>query len=384
MPSVALDRLSDLTSITVFYRGRLVGTLARPSASGATYFQYSDEWLRDGFSISPLSLPLEQRVFRTDGSEPDQLFGVFSDSLPDDWGRLVMERRLEAEGIDSARVTEFSRLALVGKTGLGALEYEPGTALSSDGYSPDLDTLSLQCQEILDSGSADALDAIYRLGGSSGGARPKVMVDIDGEPWIVKFPSRLDGMDSGVREYRFALVASDCGIKMAEVRLLHSNICPGFFATKRFDRCRRVDGSLEKIHMASAAALLEASPFDVVDYCDLMLLSMRITGSVAHSEQLFRVMCFNVLAGNCDDHSRNFSFLYDEAAGEWHLAPAYDLTRDDGFLGEHTTLVNGKSRGIEDDDLVAVGLAGGLSVRRCRAIVKDITDVVSSHVVLDA
>ena len=106
-----------------------------------------------------------------------------------------------------------------------------------------------------------------------------------------------------------------------------------------------------------------------------MQLTLELTGSVADCEQLFRVMCFNVAVGNCDDHARNFSYLCEN--GVWRLSPAYDLTQDEGFLGEHATLVNGKGADITGEDLLAVGAAGGVSARKGREIYSQIIEVTS-------
>ena len=106
-----------------------------------------------------------------------------------------------------------------------------------------------------------------------------------------------------------------------------------------------------------------------------MQLTLELTGNVSDCEQLYRVMCFNVLAGNCDDHARNFSYICHD--GLWRLAPAYDLTQDEGFLGEHATLVNGKGSGITEEDLLAVGRTGGIAVRKGRQILKQITTCVA-------
>jgi serine/threonine-protein kinase HipA len=102
----------------------------------------------------------------------------------------------------------------------------------------------------------------------------------------------------------------------------------------------------------------------------MMQLTLELTGNVADCEQLFRVMCFNVAVGNCDDHARNFSYLYEN--GAWRLSPAYDLTKDEGFLGEHATLVNGKGSAIEESDLLSVGAAGAISARKGREIIRQI------------
>ena len=370
MPSNIAEHLRSLGHVGVMLEGNRVGTLAR-MRSGATAFEYSSEWLASGFSISPFSLPLRPGLFESPADAQDNLFGVFRDSLPDDWGRLLQDRKLAELGVRPGTLSNMARLSLVGTGGLGALEYVPSHEFNTgDEVSSDWDILSSQCRKLLAEEGTEALDAIYARGSSSGGARPKVMIDLEDEPWIVKFPANADGPEAGEHEYQLAQAAKSCGIEMAEVRLIPSHVCGGYFATKRFDRVRDVSGNLRKVHMVSAAALLEASPFDTLDYRDLMQLTLQLTGNMADCEQLFRVMCFNVAAGNCDDHARNFSYLF--TGGAWQLSPAYDLTQDEGFLGEHATLVNGKGTGISETDLLAVGAMGGVTARKGREIYQQV------------
>ena len=375
MPSNLAERLDSMRHVEVMMEGHRVGTLAR-MRNGAAAFEYATEWLSSGFSISPFSLPLRTGLFEAPAGIPDGVFGVFRDSLPDDWGRLLQDRRLAKLGVRSGSLSSIARLSLVGTEGLGALEYRPAQVLEThEDISENWDTLSRQCNELLAEGDTEALDALYARGSSSGGARPKILVDLDGEPWIVKFPTAYDGPSAGAHEYHLSQIAKECGIEMAEVRLIPSRVCDGFFATRRFDRFFDERDSLRKIHMASAAALLEASPFDVLDYRDLMQLTLKLTGNLADCEQLFRIMCLNVAAGNCDDHARNFSYLY--ANGTWRLSPAYDLTQEAGFLGEHATLVNGKGSDITEADLLAVGAAGGVSARKGRQINRLVLEAIS-------
>lgn len=142
-PSLAARRFLDRAglaskSVYVFYAGRSVGTLAA-TRDGVLAFEYEDEWLRDGFSISPLSLPLEKRVFVADRHPLDGVFGVFDDSLPDGWGRLLVDRLLRSQGIDPYEVGPIARLSLVGSSGMGALEYEPATDVPLAGSALDLE-----------------------------------------------------------------------------------------------------------------------------------------------------------------------------------------------------------------------------------------------------
>lgn len=373
MPNGLAERLLAIRHVDVMLDGLRVGTLAR-SMRGTAAFEYASEWLAKGYSISPYSLPLREGLFETTPDMPDGLFAIFRDSLPDDWGRLLQDRRLAELGVRYGSLTSLARLSLVGSRGLGALEYEPSQSIGSRGdIDGDWDLLSRQCQDLLDGKESEALDSIYARGSSSGGARPKVMVDLEGEPWIIKFPASVDGPDAGVEEYRLMQAARACGIRVSESRLIPSRVCGGYFATKRFDRTIGSDGAVRKTHMASAAALFEVSPFDVLDYRDLMQLTLQLTHDVSDCEQLYRLMCFNVAVGNRDDHARNFSYLCE--GGVWRLSPAYDLTRDGGFLGEHATLVNGKGEGITERDLLAVGAAGGISARKGRQIARQVEEV---------
>lgn len=371
-----LDTISDLE---VWMHGRLVGRLAQASKRAPIVFEYAPDWLANGYSISPFSLPLEPGVKVPLTSAPGALFGVFEDSLPDDWGRTLVNRMLAKEGIDPAKVTTLGRLAIVGDMGLGALEYRPVARVDGEESALDFDHAFVQALAIMNDETPELLDALFRQGGSSGGARPKLMLEIDGDPWIVKFPMSSDDLDAGLNEHRFAKAAVACGIAMPYVKLLPSKVCPGYFAVRRFDRIGGKDEPIAKVHMASAAALLEANPFDdTLDYADLMKLTVALTGNVSDCGQLFRIMCFNVFAGNCDDHMRNFSYLCD-GAGNWRLSPAYDLTPNPGLFGEHAVLVNGKGSEIGESDLLRVGAEGNISPRKARAILKEISDVVSSE-----
>lgn len=299
--------------LRVLYKGRLVGRLALTSEKKAA-FEYADEWLEDGFAISPFSLPLKKQVFIPQKDYFHGLFGVFADSLPDAWGNLLLNRLLKKNGVNVDEITILDRLAIVGNSGMGALTYQPEIQMGVEREELNLDYLAEQCQNILQTEYAEELDHLYRLGGTSGGARPKIMTKIGDEDWIIKFPARhIDGEESGLMEYEYAKCAVQCGIDMAETRLFPSKKCKGYFGTKRFDR-RRIKGEneSERIHMLTAAALLELD-FEQpsLDYHSLMKLTKILTRDDQKDMQnMFRRMCFNVFAHNREDHSKNFSFLY--------------------------------------------------------------------------
>lgn len=360
----ALDRLE------VYYDGRHVGTIA-PYQRYLTAFEYTEEWVRNGFSISPFSLPLETgvKIARVDPFEG--LFGVFADSLPDGWGRLLVDRMLWREGIDPGDVNPLTRLSIVGDSGKGALEYRPVYRWEMSGDNiVDLDHLAEECWKILHSEESDDLDTLYALGGSSGGARPKVLVRLDDGEWIVKFPSSNDPEEIGLMEYRYHLCAKACGIEISEIRLLPSRRCQGYFASKRFDR--RNGG---KIHMLSASALLELSHrVPALDYQSLMALTWQLTKRAEELQKLFTLMCFNVFAHNRDDHSNNFSFLCEQ--GIWRLSPAYDLTWSSSIGGEHATTIAGNGRNPGLKDILKVARAAGMKESQAQQIAERVRETV--------
>lgn len=365
------------STLQVLYDGRLVGTLAM-TANHKAAFQYSEEWLEYGFSISPFSLPLKNQVFVPNKDYFDGLFGVFTDSLPDNWGSLLLNRLLRANGQNPDKLTVLDRLAIVGTSGMGALTYYPEKEIQEKQGHSNLDELAEQCQKLLNTEYSDKLDELYRLGGTSGGARPKIMTTIDGEEWIIKFPAHVDGRNAGKMEYDYSCCAKQCGITMSETRLFPSDKCEGYFGTKRFDRV--IDnGTQKRIHMLTAAALLELD-FEQpsLDYHSLMKLTKILTRDYLEDvNNMFRRMCFNVFAHNRDDHSKNFTYLYHEAENRWRLSPAYDLTYSNTYYGEHTTTVDGNGRNPGEKEILAVGVAAGMERTECKRIMNQIKDCVN-------
>ncbi len=359
-------------ALQVFFDNRLVGTLAL-TANHKVVFQYDDSWIEQGFSISPFSLPLENQVFVPTKDYFDGLFWVFADSLPDHWGRLLLKRLLLAHEQNPDELTVLDRLAIVGKSGMGALTYYPEQSFSEENENTDLDELALQCQKILHTEYSDKLDELYRLGGTSGGARPKIMTTINDEDWIIKFSAHVDGENAGKMEYDYSCCARKCGIAMSETKLFPSEVCEGYFGIKRFDRIPDKSGT-KRVHMLTAAALLELD-FEQpsLDYHSLMKLTKIITRDNRDDvENMFRRMCFNVFAHNRDDHSKNFTYLYDESTDSWRLSPAYDLTYSNTYYGEHTTTIDGNGRNPGEKELLAVGTTAGLKKELCMDIISEI------------
>lgn len=366
-----MDRLNKLD---VYYHDRKVGTMALYQNRLAA-FAYSDEWLQEGFSISPFSLPLEKRVFVPKIDPFEGLFGVFADSLPDGWGRFLVDRLMRKNGLNPHTVGSLERLAIVGNTGMGALTYRPTIPLESVYNELTLDEIAKECERILQTDTSEKLDYLFAKGGSSGGARPKILPRIDNEDWIIKFPSSEDSKDVGRQEYDYALCAKECGIEMEEVRLFPSEKTQGYFGTKRFDRV--AEGENGKVHMISAAAILETSHrIPNLDYDILMKLTLQLTKSMEECEKLYRLMCFNVFAHNRDDHSKNFSYIYRDREKRWILSPAYDLTYSNSIGGEHATTVNGNGVDPGMEDLLSVAKKIGIGMAKAKKTAAKIQECV--------
>ena len=370
--------MKTINNLKVQYDGRNVGTLAL-TKQHTVAFQYDDQWIGNGFSISPLSLPLEKKVFLPNYLPFDGLFGVFDDSLPDGWGRLLVDRLLMKNHVALEEVNVVTRLGIVGRSGMGALEYVPEITLTSEPEPVDLDRIAAECSQMLQTDYSEDLDCLFDLGGSSGGARPKILTSLDGEEWLIKFPATGDDKDIGKFEYEYSQCAKACGIEMTETKLFPSKRCSGYFGVRRFDRVKRPDGRTQKIHMISACGLLESSHrIPNLDYHTLMKLTRVMTNSHEEVEKLYRLMCFNVFAHNRDDHSKNFSYLYDEAEGRWKLSPAYDLTYSNSINGEHATCVDGNGKDPGMKEILAVAEAAGISSNRGQKIADEVAALTKS------
>ncbi len=346
-----------VTEITVginFGNGvQAVGRLA--THKHTIYFEYDSTFINSGLELSPLRLPLLPGVQRFDYDLFEGLPGVFNDSLPDGWGRLLFDRFDRTQGLLPSDITPLDRLAHVGSNALGALVFEPDHHTDDTPSELSLDHLATQTQAVLAGTSDDALAALIALNGSSAGARPKALIGVNEKrntivhgihdlptgytPWMVKFPNSSDGLDAGAIEYVYALMAKAAGISIPEVHLFSAQRGAGYFAIKRFDR----NGN-NRYHMHTACGLLH-SDFRTpsLDYADLIALTGMLTRDVREVEKLYKLAVFNVLAHNRDDHSKNFSYIMDRHGG-WTLSPAYDLTFSSGPYGEQSTMVMGEGK----------------------------------------
>ena len=354
--------MNEVKVIEVFLNKAKVGRIAlTPDALCA--FEYDLEFLTSGKSVSPFHLPLKQELFVAKRTPFNGNFGVFADSLPDGWGNLILDRYLKSKGIDTNKLTILQRLALVGTTGRGALEYYPDFSESTADEIINFDMLASEVKKILNTEySGNSVDSLYKYGGSPGGARPKIFAKTDNKEWLVKFKATEDHDSIGEIEYEYSLLAKKCGINMPETKLFEEK----YFGVERFDR--NANG---KIHTVSAAGLLNADyRIPCLDYLDLLKLCHILTKNMEEVEALFRLMVFNVVIKNRDDHAKNFSFqLIDN---EWKLAPAYDILPSNGFNGFHTTTVNNNGEPTMED-MMTVAEKAGINKQKATEMISNIT-----------
>lgn len=348
--------------------GRRVGRMAL-TPEGLCGFEYDAGWIQTGFSISPFYLPLNPGLIMAKRDPFNGNFGVFDDSLPDGWGNLLLDRYLQEKGVDPYKLNVLERLSLIGSIGRGALEYRPDKSIVTDDMFLNFDSLAKEAEKILESKEGtDSVDLLYKYGGSSGGARPKVFAKIDGCEWLVKFKATNDPVNVGEIEYNYSLLAGECGIQMAETRLFNDR----YFGVKRFDRT-----SQGKIHTISAAGLLHANyRIPSLDYSLLLKLTLNLTKDMEQVAEMFRLMVFNVLISNRDDHAKNFSFQW--VNGAWKLSPAYDLLPSSGFNGYHTTTINGKGEPALSD-IITVASEVGIQKQNAMQAVLEISQICSER-----
>ncbi len=352
-------------------------------------FEFDAEFRTIGLELSPIKLPLGPELYEARPDMFDGLHGLFDDSLPDGWGRLLLDRYITKLTGRPPGLAPLDRLAWVGSRAIGALSYEPQHELETLEEVVDLHTLGEQAQLVLEDKTSVALETLLRIGGSPQGARPKALVLLAGDsasiiagvehregfdPYLVKFNARVDPEDTiGAIEYAYSGMAREAGVDMPDTKLLApKGDHLGYFAIKRFDRRGQ-----QRLHTHTVSGLLDAQPsFTSIDYGDLLRLTRTLTRDARVVEQMFRRAAFNMYAHNRDDHSRNFAFLM-EADGTWKLAPAYDITFSDGPGGEHTMTIAGEGRNPTGDDLRQLARDAGIRKSAARLIIDEVREACS-------
>ena len=400
--------LKRVSVANVLLWGRRVGAVAWDEARQLATFEYADSFLREGFEVSPLMLPRRKGIFSFPSLSRETylgLPGLLADSLPDRFGNALIDLWLARNGRSAGDFSPVERLCYVGSRGIGALEYKPAIGGRQIASVPlEIGELTALAQQILDKRvdltvnlgeSQKAIETIFRVGTSAGGARPKALIAWNRktgqvrsgqvtppegfEPWILKFDGIRDDLlgDSlgyGLIEFAYHRMAIDAGITMSECRLLKEG-GRAHFMTRRFDRTR----SNQKLHMQSLCGLshLDYRMAGAYGYEQTFSAIQQLALGYPVLSQMFRRMVFNIVARNQDDHTRNIAFLMNDR-GEWCLSPAFDVIWAYNPIGPwtsaHQMSVGGKRDGFTRSDLTRVGKEYGIT--GADEIIQDVIEVV--------
>jgi serine/threonine-protein kinase HipA len=390
-----------------------VGAIAWDSENRLAQFEFEPSFLKNNLDLSPLKLPIDKARYQIfsfpelrDTTTFKGLPGLLADVLPDKYGNSMINAWLSINGRPANSMNPVELLCFIGKRGMGALEFEPVEPIVSNNATKiELHALISIAQTIL-SGREDfktslthhetkALSDILKIGSSAGGARAKAVIAFNEETneirsgqtdapkgfthWLLKFDGVTDqqlgtSLGYGRIEMAYYLMAKAAEIEMTECRLLEENR-RAHFMTKRFDR----ENSKDKIHVQSFCALAHYDFNEITSfsYEQLFETMRRMLLPYTDAEQLFRRMVFNVLARNCDDHTKNFSFCMNQS-GKWKLSPAFDICHsyrpESMWVSQHSLSINGKRQDITRDDLLTV--AKNMNIKKAGAIISQISEVV--------
>lgn len=370
--------------------GKRVGVVAWDSNRGLASFEYDPKFDIKQLPIAPIKMPTKNRIYSFPEFRENETFkgmpGLLADALPDRYGKELINAWLARQGRPDDSLNPVELLCFIGKRGMGALEFEPVIGKESTSYDLELTDLIETTKALLEKkeefhinsqhSMEDVMLDVLKMGTSAGGARPKAIIAYDEttgkiksgqtlaeegfEHWLIKFDEISDvqfGVLKGYGRVEMAYykMATSFGIEMMESRLIEENNRVHFM-TKRFDRV----GGNQKVHTQTLCALQHYDFANITSYSyEQIFQTMRLLRlNYAEAEQMFKRMVFNVVARNCDDHTKNFAFLMD-AQGKWKLAPAYDICfayrPDSVWVSQHNLSINGKRRDFERKDLVAVG-----------------------------
>lgn len=398
--------------------GKRAGAVAWNGSTGIASFEFDDAIKRDEWDLSPLKMPIRSGVHifsfpelrKKAQAELDcfkGLPGMLADSLPDNYGNQLINKWLARRGRPQNSMNPVETLCFIGTRGMGALEFEPA-ASSRNPKIFDVAMNSLveiarkmlnereQFETNLQEEDEQAIRNILRIGTSAGGARPKAVITYNEKTgkvksgqanapkgfdhWLIK----LDGVSDvqlgksfgyGRVEYAYSLMANDCGIEMMPCKLFEEN-GRAHFMTKRFDR----EGADTKHHIQTFCAIKHYDYNEVrsFSYEQLFQTMRELRLTYPEAQQMYRRMVFNVLARNCDDHTKNFSFRL-KRDEKWKLAPAYDLCHSyrpgSKWVSQHSLSINGKREGITRGDLLA--LAEAVNVKKADQVIDEVQAVVN-------
>lgn len=405
----------DVAEIKIW--GELVGAVRWSEPDQLASFEYAPKFLQNGWDLSPVKMPIRNgaRVYSFSGlrkAKDDQydtfkgLPGLLADALPDRYGNQLINIWLARQGRPADSMNPVEQLCFIGRRAMGALEFEPARLPSRQGlFNVEVNSLVEVAQKMLADRSDfqtnmteeehEALKQILRIGTSAGGARPKAVIAYNEktgevksgqinapkgfEHWLLK----LDGVSHaqfgesagwGRIEYAYYLMARACGIVMMDCKLLEED-GRAHFMTKRFDR----QGHNTKHHVQTFCGLqhFDYNQRGAFSYEQLFQTMRQLKLTYPEAEQMFRRMVFNVLAKNCDDHTKNFAFMLKQA-GKWELAPAYDIcyaySPESFWVHNHTMSINGKQDHFRRDDFLLFGKQ--INIRKADQVIDEVQEVV--------
>lgn len=397
--------------------GTMVGAVAWDDSAGLATFEYDSSFKNKNWDLSPLKMPLQatKNIFNFPELKPGfnspldtfkGLPGLLADVLPDKYGNQLINRWLAQNGRVPNSMNPVEMLCFIGTRGMGAMEFEPAALKESKRtFSIEIDSLVDIAQKMLSNKSSfstnlkkddeQAISEILKVGTSAGGARPKAVIAYNErtgevrsgqtiapkgfEHWLLKLDGVSDvqlGASTGYGRVEMAYynMAIACGIDMMTSRLLEEN-GRAHFITKRFDR---EDGDV-KHHIQTLCAIqhYDYNSVSSFSYEQLFQTMRELKLSYPEAEQMFRRMVFNVIARNCDDHTKNFAFRLKKNS-QWELAPAYDLCHaykpDHQWVSQHSLSINGKRKGISKKDLLVIGKS--IRCKEASIIIEEIESII--------
>lgn len=406
----------DVASVKIW--GELVGAVKWDDHQKIGVFEYAPKFIKQEWELSPIKMPLpaprQGRIFQfpqlraTNTTNTFKgLPGLLADALPDRYGNELINVWLAQQGRPADSMNPVEKLCFIGRRGMGALEFEPAQATNPESSQPlEIASLIQTARQILDKKEAfqvyleeeeQALKQVISIGTSAGGARPKAVIAYNKETgevrsgqadapegfehWLLKLDGVSDaqfGESSGWGriEYAYYLMAKDCGLQMTTCKLLEEN-GRAHFMTKRFDR----EGHNTKHHIQTLCGLqhYDYTQLQSFSYEQIFQTMRSLRLDYAQAEQMFRRMVFNILATNCDDHTKNFSFRLRKGQ-KWELSPAYDICysfdEKNVWVNQQTLSVNGKYQSINREDLLII--AKDNSIKKGDKIITEINTIVNN------
>ena len=392
-----------------------VGAIAYHTEKGEGSFEFENSFLATKWDLSPVKMPLSTakgKIFSFPELRNSPTFkgmpGLLADVLPDKYGNALINAWLARNGRPAGSLNPVEILCFIGKRGMGALEFSPVQPKAYDTQTKiNINDLVQVAEAILSdrkifsanlsTNDERAITDILKIGTSAGGARAKAIIAFNpitkevrsGQTatapgcnhWLIKFDGVQDqqfGVSNGYGrvEMEYYEMAKDCAIEMMESRLLEEN-GRAHFMTRRFDRPTEKD----KLHVQTFCALMhyDFNEVGMYSYEQLFELMRLMQLPYPQQEQLYRRMVFNVMARNCDDHTKNFAFVMNQNA-EWKLSPAYDICHayrpGSVWVSQHSLSVNGKRQNITREDLIET--ASNMNIKKAKYIVDQVSDVVNN------